>query len=249
MFSALLLRGLLAASVLSMAACGPTTKVVSDPYDASKIELKSPPATLSTQRHTGPFAAGNALNFDAQLVHVATQNPVVQTPVAAANIAAVKPNDFDWARWSFSSITKDQHSAREESPKGGSDEEHDEELQPVAAPVGALGGFAGSADFGTYLHEVMERVAAYVGAYQSKLAGVVAEERYHQRVVSISGPGRRPWIKKAPSRIAMPAPPGMPKATVGMSDPPSTALLHDSGPITPRMSPLPTMAPCASRAS
>jgi nitrite reductase (NO-forming) len=67
MFSALLLRGLLAASVLSMAACGPTTKVVSDPYDASKIELKSPPATLSTQRHTGPFAAGNALNFDAQL--------------------------------------------------------------------------------------------------------------------------------------------------------------------------------------
>ena len=113
------------------------------------------------------------LNFAAQLADVTTQNPVVQTPITAANIAAVKPNDFDWARWSFSSITKDQHSAREESPKGGSDEEHDEELQIVAAPVGALGGFAGSADFGTYLHEVMERVDFTVVDLQGEVAGVV----------------------------------------------------------------------------
>ena len=62
-----ILRGLLAASVIMLAACGPAPKVVSDPYDASKIELKSPPATLTAARHTGPFSKGDSLNFDAQL--------------------------------------------------------------------------------------------------------------------------------------------------------------------------------------
>ena len=62
-----IVRGLLAACLLMLTACGPATKVVSDPYDASKIELKSPPATLSAARHTGPFSKGDSLNFDAQL--------------------------------------------------------------------------------------------------------------------------------------------------------------------------------------
>jgi len=60
-------RGLLAASVITLAACGPAPKVASDSYDAAKIELKSPPATLSAARHTGAFSKGDALNFDAQL--------------------------------------------------------------------------------------------------------------------------------------------------------------------------------------
>jgi nitrite reductase (NO-forming) len=38
-----------------------------DHYDVSKIELKSPPATLSTDRHKGAFATGDALNLDAAL--------------------------------------------------------------------------------------------------------------------------------------------------------------------------------------
>ena len=57
--------------------------------------------------------------------------------------------------------------------------------------------------------------------------------------VSISGPGVIPWIRKAPSRIAIGALPGMPKATVGTSAPPFMALLAVSGAITPRTSPLP----------
>ena len=38
-----------------------------DPYDSAKMEYKSPPAVLSTERHTGPFASGNALNMGSEL--------------------------------------------------------------------------------------------------------------------------------------------------------------------------------------
>ena len=55
----------------------------------------------------------------------------------------------------------------------------------------------------------------------------------------MSGPGTSPWIRNAPSRIAMVALPGTPNATVGTSAPPSLALLELSDAITPRTSPLP----------
>ncbi|MEO6362277.1 MAG: multicopper oxidase domain-containing protein, partial [Caldimonas sp.] len=38
-----------------------------DPYDMSKMVLASPPAVLSSERHTGPFASGAALNLEAAL--------------------------------------------------------------------------------------------------------------------------------------------------------------------------------------
>ena len=60
--------------------------------------------------------------------------------------------------------------------------------------MGALGGFAGSADFGTYLHEVMERVDFTVADLQDEVASVVkalgtpsfiegAEETFVQGIV------------------------------------------------------------------
>ena len=60
-------------------------------------------------------------------------------------------------------------------------------------------------------------------------------------VVSMSGPGLSPTISNALSRMAVPRLPGMPKATVGISEPPLVALLAASGAITPRISPLPNM--------
>src|ERR1044071_8510871 len=53
---------------------------------------------------------------------------------------------------------------------------------------------------------------------------------------SMSGPGTNPWIRNAPSRMAMVALPGTPNATVGTSAPPSLALLELSDAITPRTS-------------
>ena len=41
--------------------------VASDPYDITKMDFKTPPAVLSNERHTGPFASGSALNMESTL--------------------------------------------------------------------------------------------------------------------------------------------------------------------------------------
>ena len=46
-----------------------------DPYDQSKMDFKPGPAKLSAERHTGPFASGDALSLDATL------KPLVDNPV------------------------------------------------------------------------------------------------------------------------------------------------------------------------
>ena len=58
-----LLVVLAAIGSLAIAGCGNRN----DAYDISKMELKSPPAVVSGERHTGPFASGNGLNLDAAL--------------------------------------------------------------------------------------------------------------------------------------------------------------------------------------
>ena len=45
----------------------PTAAAANDPYDVSKMELKSPAAVVSADRHTGAFAAGSALSMEALL--------------------------------------------------------------------------------------------------------------------------------------------------------------------------------------
>ena len=40
---------------------------VNDAYDVSKMVLETPAATVSADRHTGAFAAGNAVSMDAAL--------------------------------------------------------------------------------------------------------------------------------------------------------------------------------------
>ncbi len=50
------------------------------------------------------------------------------------------------------------------------------------------------------------------------------------------------WIRKAESISAIEAEPGTPNATVGISAPPSFALLEHSQAMTPRTSPLPNVS-------
>ena len=68
----------LAISALGLAGCDrtpplspppspPTTAASGDSYDPSKMDFKPGAAKLSTERHTGPFAAGSALSLDATL--------------------------------------------------------------------------------------------------------------------------------------------------------------------------------------
>lgn len=49
-----------------------------DRYDVSKMDLKPTPATVSSQRHTGLFAQGDALSFGAEL------KPLDNAPVERA---------------------------------------------------------------------------------------------------------------------------------------------------------------------
>ena len=53
--------------VLLLAACGPSSAPLPDKYDISKMDLKPTPAKLSTERHTGAFSDGAALNLGAEL--------------------------------------------------------------------------------------------------------------------------------------------------------------------------------------
>ena len=46
-----------------------------DHYDVAKMDFKTPPAVISGERHTGPFAAGDALSLGS------TVKPLVATPV------------------------------------------------------------------------------------------------------------------------------------------------------------------------
>ena len=58
-------------------------------------------------------------------------------------------------------------------------------------------------------------------------------------VVSMLGPGMRPTMRNAPRRMAIANEPGTPKATVGMSAPPSFELADAPGASTPSTRPVP----------
>lgn len=42
-------------------------KPKADPYDQSKMDFKSPPAKITSERHQGPFAEGASLSMGAEL--------------------------------------------------------------------------------------------------------------------------------------------------------------------------------------
>ena len=46
---------------------GATTNPSTDAYDTTRMDFKTPPAVLSNERHTGPFASGSALSMEAVL--------------------------------------------------------------------------------------------------------------------------------------------------------------------------------------
>ena len=54
-----------------------------DPYDASKMDFKSPSALVTSQRHTGSFSAGESLTTDALL------KPLTAAPVSGFSMASV----------------------------------------------------------------------------------------------------------------------------------------------------------------
>ena len=56
-----------ASAVLAVALVSGCDRKEADPYDSARMEFKSPPAILTTTRHTGPFQSGNSLSTGAEL--------------------------------------------------------------------------------------------------------------------------------------------------------------------------------------
>lgn len=67
--------GLCSISVVLLMACGK-----SDPYDMSKMDLKPTPARITSERHTGAFAEGAALNMTNEL------KPVDKSPIKTVKL-------------------------------------------------------------------------------------------------------------------------------------------------------------------
>jgi nitrite reductase (NO-forming) len=60
-------RATRAASAASAPASAPVSAAQDEAYDVSKMDFKTPPATVSASRNTGTFAMGNSLSMDAAL--------------------------------------------------------------------------------------------------------------------------------------------------------------------------------------
>ena len=71
-----------------------------DAYDTSKMDFKPGPAKLSAERHTGAFAAGNALSMDATLKPLAAE-PVKEVRLDTTHkIIEIAPG-VKFSAWTF----------------------------------------------------------------------------------------------------------------------------------------------------
>ena len=71
-----------------------------NPYDVSKMVLKSPPAAVKAERHTGPFAQGAALSMDAR-VKPLDPSPVKEVRLDTTNkIIEIAPG-VKFSAWTF----------------------------------------------------------------------------------------------------------------------------------------------------
>lgn len=97
-----------------------------------------------------------------------------QSPTLADS-NGLQTNDYTWARWSYSSLTKDQHATREEKPRGGTDEDYSEESLITPVPSSDFASLKGGAEFGTYVHKVMEEVDFCAEDLEAEIESVIAD--------------------------------------------------------------------------
>jgi len=97
------------AAMLALAACqrndvAPTAAsnagAAADPYDVKKMDFKSPPAKVTSERHTGPFAMGSALSMDA-VVKPLDPSPVKEVRLDTTHkIIEIAPG-VKFSAWTF----------------------------------------------------------------------------------------------------------------------------------------------------
>ena len=117
----------------------PSGSSAADPYDASKMDFNPGPATLSSERHTGPFAAGDALSMDA------TVKPLVPEPVkeirldTTHKIIEIAPG-VKFSAWTFGDqvpgpVVRARVGDRIKFSMTNRSDEHAPGVQVIAAPM------------------------------------------------------------------------------------------------------------------
>jgi len=97
------------AAMLALTACqrndvapsaASNASAAADPYDVKKMDFKSPPAKVTSERHTGPFAMGSALSMDA-VVKPLDPSPVKEVRLDTTHkIIEIAPG-VKFSAWTF----------------------------------------------------------------------------------------------------------------------------------------------------
>src|SRR4026209_2478188 len=86
---------------VSLAACTPSSAPpVADPYDPSKMVLKSPPAKVTAERHKGAFAEGASLSMGAELKPLDTSQVKTVRLDTTHKIIEIAPG-VKFSAWTF----------------------------------------------------------------------------------------------------------------------------------------------------
>ena len=110
-----------------------------DPYDSSRMDFKPGPARLSAERHTGPFAAGNALSMGAAIKPV-TPEPVKEVRLDTTHkIIEIAPG-VKFSAWTFGDqvpapTVRARVGDRIEFSMTNRSDEHVPGIQVMAAPM------------------------------------------------------------------------------------------------------------------
>ena len=102
------------ALVLLLGACGKSAETPSavsqalaapalDPYDVAKMDFKPGPASVTSERHTGPFASGNALSMEATLKPV-TPEPVKEIRLDTTHKVIEIAPGVKFGAWTFGDV-------------------------------------------------------------------------------------------------------------------------------------------------
>ncbi|MBS0446879.1 MAG: c-type cytochrome [Proteobacteria bacterium] len=86
------------AACTAVVAC--TTMRGDDPYDISRMDLRPKPAVVTNERHTGPFASGNALSMDAA-VRPLSPDPVKEVRLDTTHKIIDLAPGVKFSAWTF----------------------------------------------------------------------------------------------------------------------------------------------------
>ncbi|HET6803426.1 MAG TPA: multicopper oxidase domain-containing protein [Casimicrobiaceae bacterium] len=124
---------------VARSAVGTSEAPQDDPYDVSKMDFKPGPSRLSSERHTGPFAAGSALSMDAAVKPLVPDTVKEVRLDTTHKIIEIAPG-VKFSAWTFGDqvpgpIVRARVGDRVKFSMTNRSDEHAPGLQVMAAPM------------------------------------------------------------------------------------------------------------------